>query len=145
MKKRITLSTTGSIIHTAKALCVAFESKGFGLTLVNSLKELVPENGSSVARDCQTFAICRPEQVGKGLDPEMKDLITLPYVISLCREDGKTVISATKPPALLSIADSAKQRVAGKQTEEMMITIIEEVFNSMMLEPKSVRHMEESR
>jgi uncharacterized protein (DUF302 family) len=126
MQNLITASTPESITNAANALRMAVETRGFEFLPVNSLKETIKRNGIELFRECRTFAIYRLEQAGKVLD---RASTTLPCLISLYREDGKTVFSTIKPTAFLSKADTQEQQLVAGEIEEMMIGIIEEVCN----------------
>ena len=108
MKKCITLSTPESLTNTAKALHLPFETNGFEFVLVNSLIETIRRNGADVCRECQTFAIGRPEQA----------------LISLYREDGKTIFCNINPTAPFSLAAPRQQQLEAKDIDEMIQEVL---------------------
>jgi len=71
--------------------------------------------------------VCNPHAAKKALDSDPKIGLLLPCTIAIYEKDGENHISLAKPTSLLSISSNQELQFMGKEIEEKLIHVIEQI------------------
>lgn len=113
-----------SIGAVCAALPEAVTSRGFGIMVTHDLKETMARKGVAFERDCRVFEVCNPQQASRVLEANMDLSTVLPCRISVYDEDGKTVLSAVRPTAMLGALDGDGAAEVAEEVEVTMAAIM---------------------
>ena len=126
----IKLSTKKSVNEAAAALRAAVEANRFGVMHVHNLKETMEKKGVAFEHECLIFEVCQPQQAKTVLDQNMSVSTALPCRISVYEEDGKTILAALKPTALLAIFNTKQLEGVAQEVEDVIVKIMNETASA---------------
>ncbi len=126
----IKLSTDKTVSVAAAAMQAAVQANHFGVMQVHNLKETMTKKGVEFVHECLIFEVCQPQQAKKVLDQDMSISTALPCRISIYDENGKTILAALKPTALLGMFNVPSLKVVAQEVEDTIVKIMKEAASS---------------
>lgn len=115
-----------SVQEVAKLLPGIVSKHQFGTLGSTDLRQKMKEKGVSFEHDCLVFDVCNPKQAKTVLEADMAISTVLPCRISVYEEEGKTVVAAVKPTALLGLFGNRALGPVAQEVERTLIAIVDE-------------------
>ena len=90
------------------------------------LKSHLWKMGVEFGPECLIFEVCQPQQAKKVLEQNLGLSAALPCRISVCQENGKTVLATLKPTTLLAMLNEPKLQLVAQEVESTVVKIMKE-------------------
>ncbi len=119
-------SSRRSVPEVASLLSDAVSRHGFRTLGSFDLRQRMNEEKVSFEHECRVFHVCDPRQAKEVLERDITISAVMPCRIAVYEEEGKTVLTAVKPLALLSIFGHPDLEAVAQEVERKMIAIIDE-------------------
>ncbi len=101
---------------------------GFGILTEIDVKKTLKEKIDVDRPPYKILGACNPKLANEGLNTEPDLGTLLPCNVVLYEEDGKTVISAMKPTAALSVIENPELDPLAKEAETLIAKGLENAF-----------------
>lgn len=99
----------------------------FGVLGTLDFKEIFAKKGVEYPHQYKLLEVCNPQAAKQALDSDPNIGLLLPCTIAVYEKDGENYISLAKPTALLSVSSNQGLQSMGKEIEEKLIQVIEQV------------------
>ena len=99
----------------------------FGVLGVLDFKEIFAKKGVEYPHQYKLLEVCNPHAAKQALDSDPEIGLLLPCTIAVYEKDGKNFISLAKPTSLLAVSSNEDLQSMGKEIEEKLIQIINQV------------------
>ncbi len=127
MSFHYTVETKKSIETVIQEITSNLAEIKFGILGTLDFKEIFSKKGIDYTNDYKLLEVCNPQAAKKALDSDPNIGLLLPCTIAVYGKDGQTFISLAKPTSLLSVASKPELESLGKEIEEKLIKVIEQV------------------
>ena len=75
----------------------------------------------------ELLEVCNPHAAKQALDSDPNIGLLLPCTIAVYEKNGEKFISLAKPTSLLSVSSNQELQEMGKEIEEKLIQVLEEI------------------
>ena len=99
----------------------------FGVLGILDFKEIFAKKGVEYPHQYKLLEVCNPQAAKQALDSDPSIGLLLPCTIAVYEKNGENHISLAKPTVLLSISSNQDLQSMGKEIEEKLIQVIEQI------------------
>lgn len=122
-----TVTTQKNIEQAIEEITSKLSEIKFGVLGTLDFKEIFAKKGVEYPNQYKLLEVCNPQAAKKALDSDPNIGLLLPCTIAIYEKDGQNHISLAKPTALLSVSSNQELQSMGKEIEEKLIQVIDQV------------------
>ena len=122
-----TVKTRKNIEQVIEDITFKLSEIKFGILGTLDFKEIFAKKGVEYPHQYKLLEVCNPKAAKQALDSDPSIGLLLPCTIAVYEKDGEIHISLAKPTSLLSISANQDLQEMGKDIEEKLIQVIEQV------------------
>ena len=100
---------------------------GFGVLETLDFKKILTEKGLEFADNYRLMEVCNPNLAKQVLEANPDLGLLLPCTIAVYQKENANYISLAKPTTLLSVMSENNLKFSGKEIEENLIKIIDNI------------------
>ena len=127
MSFNYTVKTQKNIDQVIQEISSKLSEIKFGILGTLDFKEIFAKKGVDFDHEYKLLEVCNPQAAKQALDSDPDIGLLLPCTIAVYEKSGENYISLAKPTILLSIASNTELESMGKEIEEKLIQVIEQV------------------
>ena len=122
-----TVKTQKNIEQVIKEITAKLLEIKFGVLGVLDFKEIFAKKGVEYPDQYKLLEVCNPHAAKQALDSDPNIGLLLPCTIAVYEKNGEQFISLAKPTSLLSVSSNKELQSMGKEIEEKLIQVLEEI------------------
>ncbi|MFZ8938370.1 MAG: DUF302 domain-containing protein [Nitrosopumilaceae archaeon] len=122
-----TVKTNKTIEQTIQDITSKLSEIKFGVLGTLDFKEIFAKKGVEYPHQYKLLEVCNPQAAKQALDSDPNIGLLLPCTIAVYEKDGENHISLAKPTSLLSVSSNQDLQSMGKEIEEKLIQVIEQI------------------
>jgi uncharacterized protein (DUF302 family) len=122
-----TVKTQKNIEQIIQDITFKLSEIKFGVLGTLDFKEIFAKKGIEYPHQYKLLEVCNPQAAKQALDSDPNIGLLLPCTIAVYEKDGENHISLAKPTSLLSVSSNQDLQSMGKEIEEKLIQVIEQV------------------
>jgi len=122
-----TVKTQKNIEQVIKEITIKLSEIKFGVLGVLDFKEIFAKKGVEYPHQYKLLEVCNPHAAKQALDSDPNIGLLLPCTIAVYEKNGEKFISLAKPTSLLSVSSNQELQEMGKEIEEKLIQVLEEI------------------
>ena len=122
-----TVKTNKTIEQTIQDITSTLSEIKFGVLGTLDFKEIFAKKGVEYPHQYKLLEVCNPQAAKQALDSDPDIGLLLPCTIAVYEKDGENHISLAKPTSLLSVSSNQDLQSMGKEIEEKLIQVIEQI------------------
>jgi len=122
-----TVKTRKNIDQLIPEITTQLSEIKFGVLGVLDFKEIFAKKGVEYPHQYKLLEVCNPHAAKQALDSDPEIGLLLPCTIAVYEKEGENFISLAKPTSLLAVSSNNDLQVMGKEIEEKLIQIINQV------------------
>ena len=122
-----TVKTEKNIDDIIKDITSKLSEIKFGILGTFDFQEIFEKKGIEYPHQYKLWEVCNPQAAKMALDSDPSIGLLLPCTIAVYEKDGENHISLAKPTSLLSISSNQELQSMGKEIEEKLIQVLEQI------------------
>jgi len=122
-----TVKTKKNIVQLIPEITTQLSEIKFGVLGVLDFKEIFAKKGVEYPNQYKLLEVCNPHAAKQALDSDPEIGLLLPCTIAVYEKEGENFISLAKPTSLLAVSSNEDLQTMGKEIEEKLIQIINQV------------------
>ena len=122
-----TVKTEKNIDDIIEVITSKLSEIKFGILGTLDFKEIFEKKGIESPHQYRLWEVCNPQAAKMALDSDPSIGLLLPCTIAVYEKDGENHISLAKPTSLLSISSNQELQSMGKEIEEKLIQVIDQI------------------
>ena len=122
-----TVNTQKDIHDAVTDLTNGLKKIGFGVLETLDFKKILTDKGLEFQNNYRLMEVCHPNLAKQVLEASPDLGLLLPCTIAVYQKDNENYISLARPTSLLSMASENNLKFSGKEIEENLIRIIDNV------------------
>lgn len=122
-----TVKTEKNIDDIIKDITSKLSEIKFGILGTLDFQEIFAKKGIEYPHQYKLLEVCNPQAAKMALDSDPNIGLLLPCTIAVYEKDGENHISLAKPTSLLSISSNQELQSMGKEIEEKLIQVIDQI------------------
>lgn len=127
MSFNYTVKTHKTIDQVIQEISDKLSEIKFGVLGTLDFKEIFAKKGIEYPHQYKLLEVCNPQAAKQALDSDPNIGLLLPCTIAIFEKDGEIHISLAKPTSLLSVSSNQELQSMGKEIEEKLVQVIEQV------------------
>ena len=127
MSFNYTVKTHKTIDQVIQEISDKLSEIKFGILGTLDFKEIFAKKGIEYPHQYKLLEVCNPQAAKQALDSDPNIGLLLPCTIAIFEKDGEIHISLAKPTSLLSVSSNQELQSMGKEIEEKLVQVIEQV------------------
>jgi uncharacterized protein (DUF302 family) len=120
-----TVKTQKNIDDVIKEITLNLSEIKFGILGILDFKEIFAKKGIDYPHEYKLLEICNPQTAKQALDSDPNIGLLLPCTMAIYEKDGENYVSLAKPTTLLAVASNPKLESMGKEIEEKLIKVMD--------------------
>jgi uncharacterized protein (DUF302 family) len=122
-----TVKTKKNIEQVIQEITAKLSEIKFGVLGTLDFKEIFAKKGVEYPHSYKLLEVCNPQAAKQALDSDPEIGLLLPCTIAVYEKNGENYISLAKPTSLLSISSNQDLQFMGKDIEEKLVHVIEQI------------------
>lgn len=122
-----TVKTRKNIDQLIPEITTQLSEIKFGVLGVLDFKEIFAKKGVEYPHQYKLLEVCNPHAAKQALESDPEIGLLLPCTIAVYEKEGENFISLAKPTSLLAVSSNNDLQAMGKEIEEKLIKIINQV------------------
>ena len=122
-----TVKTQKNVEQIIKDITSKLSEIKFGILGTLDFQEIFAKKGVEYPHLYKLLEVCNPQAAKMALESDPNIGLLLPCTIAVYEKDGKNHISLAKPTVLLSVTSNQELQAMGREIEEKLIHVIEQI------------------